>query len=221
MRGTAADARRRGAPRCRSAGRRGSRRRRPCRARASARRWASAGRSPAGKWRSDPVMRRCTTSVRPLSKPPEEVLAAPLDGRDPLTHERIRHEAGRDGPRQPGVDDLGARDRRALDERRDPAADGLDLGQLGHRRIVRTTARLSGRGRPAPPRAWKRRPHGAHACRRRLRARARLDRRRACGSHRPPGQEGRRAPCRPAGRSRSRHRDGHPSCSTSSLRVTT
>ncbi len=84
-------------------------------------------------------------------QPPQEVLAASLDGRDPLTHERIRHEARRDGPRQPGVGDLGARDGRAFDERRDPAADGLDLGQLGHGRIVRTTTRASGSMRPEPP----------------------------------------------------------------------
>ena len=77
-------------------------------------------------------MRRWTTRVRPLVEPPEQVLAATLDRGHLLADERVGDEPGVDGPRQPRVDDLGMRDRGTLEQRREPTAHGLDLGQLGH-----------------------------------------------------------------------------------------
>ena len=93
-----------------------------------ARRYASSGSSPDGPWRNEPVMRRWTTSVLPALQAPEEVLPAPVDARDGLADEHVGDESRLDRPRQPRVADLDALDRRALEHRREPAPDGLDLG---------------------------------------------------------------------------------------------
>ena len=101
-----------------------------------ARRCVSAGSSPAGACLSDPVMRRWTTRVRPLVSRQSRYLPRRSTAATCSPTSASATSPGSTGARQPRVDDLGMRDRRALEQRREPTAHGLDLGQLGHRRIV-------------------------------------------------------------------------------------
>ena len=63
---------------------------------------------------------------------PEEVLAAPPEMLDPPSDERVDERRGRQRLAPPGVGDLQRLQRAALDQRRELAADRLDLGKLGH-----------------------------------------------------------------------------------------
>ena len=106
-----------------------------------ARRCVSAGRSPVGAWRNEPVIRRWTTSVRPLARRQSRYLPRRSTRRHRLADEPVGDDRRVERPRQAGIDDLGALDRGALEHRHEPAADGLDLGQLGHAAIVGTAPR--------------------------------------------------------------------------------
>ena len=76
-------------------------------------------------------------------EPNQQVLATPVDRRDPLADERVGDETRLDRARQPRVDDLCTGDRRPLEHGRDLAANRLDLRQLGHGVIVGTRCRTS------------------------------------------------------------------------------
>ena len=70
--------------------------------------------------------------MRPLASLIKQVLPPAVDLGDLLADERAGHETRLDRPGQPRIDDLGVDDRGALEDGRDLAADGFDLGQLGH-----------------------------------------------------------------------------------------
>ena len=62
----------------------------------------------------------------------EQILAAALDRADALADELARDDLGVERPHEPWIEDRHALDRAALEHRGDAAADGLDLGELGH-----------------------------------------------------------------------------------------
>ena len=66
-------------------------------------------------------------------EPDDQILAAPLERRDALARELGRHLGRILGPRQPRVFDLDVLEAAADEHRLEPAANRLDLGQLGHR----------------------------------------------------------------------------------------
>ena len=69
-------------------------------------------------------------------EPNNQILAATIDQRDTLAGELSCHLGRVEGPRQPRIGDRNLGERATLEERREPAPDGLHLGQLGHRRTV-------------------------------------------------------------------------------------
>jgi hypothetical protein len=69
-------------------------------------------------------------------EPEQEVLPATLDGDDAVTLELLGHLEEVVGARQPRIEDLDAGENAALEPRRELRSDRLDLGQLGHGRIV-------------------------------------------------------------------------------------
>ena len=174
-------------------------------------------------------------------EPNNQILAAPIERR---RRARLRARAAIstrvERPRQPRVGDLDTvSKRRPSSERREPAANGLDLGQLGHvrhasRRPSRRRAtirrmrsvddleqhrplgrRLVGRARRRRARSRPPRPHRASSARARGERLARARRRRRAS-------RGRR--CRPRGRSRppscaARRRGGRPRCRPRSRRA--
>ena len=77
----------------------------------------------------------------------DEVLAAPLDGRDTLSGQLRLHLGGIQRHRQPVVVDAHARDRAPEQARLEPSPVRLHLGQLRHRAVPgRTPDRRRGRG---------------------------------------------------------------------------
>ena len=73
----------------------------------------------------------------------DQVLAAAVDGADALALELARDLFLVLGTRQARVVDRDALEAAALEHRRDPPADGLDLGQLGHRATVAAPAQAT------------------------------------------------------------------------------
>ncbi len=71
-------------------------------------------------------------------EPDDQVLAAPLHGRDPLPLQLRLHLGGLQGAHEARVEDRDALETAPDEHRRELRADGLDLGQLGHVRSVRT-----------------------------------------------------------------------------------
>ena len=65
-------------------------------------------------------------------EPDDQILAAPLDRRDALSLELGCDSVGLVGPHEPRVGDLDAVEPPAREDGLQPAANGLDLGQLGH-----------------------------------------------------------------------------------------
>ena len=86
----------------------------------------------AASYSSVPVMRRCMSSVDVVLRLPEEVLAAPAEVLDAPSDERVDERRGRQRLAPPGIGDLQRLQRATLDQRRELAADRLDLGKLGH-----------------------------------------------------------------------------------------
>jgi hypothetical protein len=72
-------------------------------------------------------------------EPNNQILATAIDGEHAFALELSGGLERVVWSRQPRICDLDALEATALEERRKPAADGLDLGQLGH---VRTVAAL-------------------------------------------------------------------------------
>jgi hypothetical protein len=66
-------------------------------------------------------------------EPKNQILAAPVDRRDPLARELRSHLCGIDGPRQPGVEDLDIVEPATDQPRFEARPYSLDFGQLGHR----------------------------------------------------------------------------------------
>jgi hypothetical protein len=69
-------------------------------------------------------------------EPDNQILAATIDQGDPLAVELSRHLERLERTRQPRIVDSDVLEDPALEHRRKPPADGLDLGQLGHGRTV-------------------------------------------------------------------------------------
>ena len=65
-------------------------------------------------------------------EPKNQILAATIECRDPLADELRLDEPGVVRPRQPRVGDHHGLETPTRDDRLEPAADRLDLGQLGH-----------------------------------------------------------------------------------------
>ncbi len=65
-------------------------------------------------------------------EPKNQILAATLDRLDPLTLEVRRDRARLERPGQPFVEDVDPLERAAGEGWGEPAANSLDLGQLGH-----------------------------------------------------------------------------------------
>ena len=84
-------------------------------------------------WRSEPLMRRWTTSVRPDSKPTSRYLPRRPSAATRSPRERARDAArGSRGARQPRVEDLDPLEAAPDEQRLEQAPQRLDLGQLGH-----------------------------------------------------------------------------------------
>ena len=66
-------------------------------------------------------------------EPNNQILAAPLERRDALARELGRHLGRILRTRQPRVVDLDVLEAASDEHRLEPAANRLDLGQLGHR----------------------------------------------------------------------------------------
>ena len=69
-------------------------------------------------------------------EPNNQILAATIDQGDPFAVELSRHLDRFERTRQPRIVDADVLEDPALEHRRKPSADGLDLGQLRHRRTV-------------------------------------------------------------------------------------
>ena len=82
---------------------------------------------------------------------PQQVLAAPVDGRHGLSDQPVGDDRRVDRPRQARIDDLGTLDRGALEHGHEPTANGLDLGQLGHAAIVGTAPQAATHSAGQPP----------------------------------------------------------------------
>jgi hypothetical protein len=80
------------------------------------------------------------------TKPNNQILAPPLDGRDDLALELGRHLVGIEGARQPRVGDFDAIEPPAHEFRLEARANRLDLGELGHRASLALGRHLSGQG---------------------------------------------------------------------------
>ena len=80
------------------------------------------------------------------SKPNNQVLAPPLDGRNDLTLELSRDLVGIEGARQPSVGDLDPVEPPPHERRLEARADRLDLWELRHRASVASRGRLSAEG---------------------------------------------------------------------------
>ena len=79
---------------------------------------------------------------------PDQVLAAPLEPLHAPPAQRVGQLVGLQRPRPARVEDLDLAHAAALDERRELASDGLDLGKLGHAPQLMRPARGSGTARP-------------------------------------------------------------------------
>jgi hypothetical protein len=77
-------------------------------------------------------------------EPNNQILATAIDLRHVLALELSRDLDPVVWARQAGVADLDVHEPAALQRRRKPAADGLDLGQLGHSRTVPLAPAVSG-----------------------------------------------------------------------------
>src|SRR5439155_8230159 len=95
-------------------------------------------------------------------EPDNQILAATIDQRDPLAFELPRHLERVEWARQPWIGNLDPREGASLQPRREPAADGLDLGQLGHVPTV-AAGRDSGTWFHEPSSRVTRRPRAAPA----------------------------------------------------------
>ena len=100
---------------------------------------------------ADPVPKRprhpeVNQQSPPRLEPNNQILAAPIDGSDPLTLELSRDLIGIERTRQPRVRDLDPLERSPLEDGREPPPDALDLGQLGHGNTL--ASRPAGRDRP-------------------------------------------------------------------------
>jgi hypothetical protein len=69
-------------------------------------------------------------------EPNNQILAATVDQGDALAVELVCDLERIERPRQPWIGDANVVEDPALENGREPPADGLDLGQLGHRRTV-------------------------------------------------------------------------------------
>ena len=65
-------------------------------------------------------------------EPNNQILAAPVDGDDPLPLELSSHLIGIERTREPGIRDLDPLEPPPLEDGHEPAPDAFDLGQLGH-----------------------------------------------------------------------------------------
>ena len=77
-------------------------------------------------------MRRCWSRIEVAVERPHEVLTAPAQPLDAAAFERLRELRRRERMRPARVQDLHLLERAALDQRRQLAADRLDLRKLGH-----------------------------------------------------------------------------------------
>ena len=69
-------------------------------------------------------------------EPNNQILAAPVDGRDLLALELSRDDVRLERPRQPRVDDRDPLERPPLEDGHEAPPDALDLGKLGHMSTV-------------------------------------------------------------------------------------
>ena len=76
-------------------------------------------------------------------EPNNQILATAINGGNPFTFELPRNLDRVERARQARVGDLDVGEHASFEHRREPAADGLDLGQLGHSATVPARVRLT------------------------------------------------------------------------------
>ena len=76
-------------------------------------------------------------------EPNNQILATAIDGGDPLAFELPRDLDRVERARQARVGDLDVGEHASFEHGREPAADGLDLGQLGHAATVPARVRVT------------------------------------------------------------------------------
>ena len=86
-------------------------------------------------------------------EPEQQVLAATLDREDAIALELLRDLEEVVRPREPRVEDLDARERAALEPRRELRPDGLHLRELGHGSVAPSRRRRSAAAGARHPRA--------------------------------------------------------------------
>src|SRR5919197_603443 len=97
-------------------------------------RWSSNAALIGGRGRSSRAATRLEVNQETATalEPKNQILAAAIERRDALARQLGLDELGVEGSREPCVVDLHVREPPPDDGRLEPAANRLDLGQLGH-----------------------------------------------------------------------------------------